>query len=126
MPRLARDLVTESIVIKLGDRLHREGEEHRGIYLQWPGERHHLDFTDLVGRSVWVYGQTELTRDPMRSYVAAPMRYGQLFLAGDAAHTVPPTGAKGLNLAVADVCRARASARHDAAQERHNPGRLLL
>jgi p-hydroxybenzoate 3-monooxygenase len=40
---------------------------------------------------------------PMRSFVAAPMRYGNLFLAGDAAHIVPPTGAKGLNLAVADV-----------------------
>ncbi len=247
----------------LGDRLHSRGIEHRGIYLQWPGERHHLDFTDLTGRSVWVYGQTELTKDlgrardaagqqayygvtgtavhdlttddpyvtfadgdgrdvrldadviagcdgsfgpsraavpasakttweraypyawlgiladvapstdeliyawhqkgfalhsmrspsvsrlylqvspgtdiadwpdgriweelavrlghgqdgwqltpgpitektvlPMRSYVTAPMRHGRLFLAGDAAHTVPPTGAKGLNLAVADV-----------------------
>ncbi len=40
---------------------------------------------------------------PMRSFVSAPMRYGRLFLAGDAAHIVPPTGAKGLNLAVADV-----------------------
>jgi p-hydroxybenzoate 3-monooxygenase len=40
---------------------------------------------------------------PMRSYVCAPMRYGRLFLAGDAAHTVPPTGAKGLNLAISDV-----------------------
>ncbi|MEA2214277.1 MAG: p-hydroxybenzoate 3-monooxygenase, partial [Solirubrobacteraceae bacterium] len=40
---------------------------------------------------------------PMRSFVAAPMRYGRLFLAGDAAHIVPPTGAKGLNLAVSDV-----------------------
>jgi p-hydroxybenzoate 3-monooxygenase len=247
----------------LGGRLHREGLEHRGIYLQWPGERHHLDFTELAGRSVWVYGQTELTKDlgrardaasqqayygvtgtrvhditsghpfvtftsadgrdvrldtaiiagcdgafgpsraavpdavkttweraypyswlgilaavapstdeliygwhpdgfalhsmrspsvsrlylqvdpatdindwpddriwdalaarlghgqdgweltsgpvidksvlPMRSYVMSPMRHGRLFLAGDAAHTVPPTGAKGLNLAVADV-----------------------
>jgi p-hydroxybenzoate 3-monooxygenase len=247
----------------LGGRLHSRGIEHRGIYLQWPGERHHLDFTDLTGRSVWVYGQTELTKDlgrardaagqqayygvtgtavhdvtaddpcvtftdgdgrevrldadviagcdgafgpsraavpasakttweraypyawlgiladvapstdeliyawhqngfalhsmrspsvsrlylqvspgtdiadwpdgriweelavrlghgqdgwqltpgpiteksvlPMRSYVMAPMRHGRLFLAGDAAHTVPPTGAKGLNLAVADV-----------------------
>jgi p-hydroxybenzoate 3-monooxygenase len=40
---------------------------------------------------------------PMRSYVCEPMQYGRLFLAGDAAHTVPPTGAKGLNLAVGDV-----------------------
>jgi p-hydroxybenzoate 3-monooxygenase len=39
----------------------------------------------------------------MRSFVAEPMRHGRLFLAGDAAHIVPPTGAKGLNLAVADV-----------------------
>ncbi|OZD79368.1 4-hydroxybenzoate 3-monooxygenase [Rhodococcus sp. 05-339-2] len=247
----------------LGERLHREGHEHRGIYLQWPEERHHIDFRDLVDRSVWVYGQTEVTKDlvaarekagqqmyydvsdtalhdvesdapyvtftdasgtsmridadviagcdgsfgpsraampdsvrntwertypyswlgvladvapstdeliyawhqdgfamhsmrsstvsrlylqvpngtdiatwsderiwdalarrlghgqdgweltpgpiteksvlPMRSYVQSPMRHGRLFLAGDAAHIVPPTGAKGLNLAVADV-----------------------
>jgi p-hydroxybenzoate 3-monooxygenase len=40
---------------------------------------------------------------PFRSFVAEPMRYGNLLLAGDAAHTVPPTGAKGLNLALADV-----------------------
>jgi p-hydroxybenzoate 3-monooxygenase len=249
--------------VGLGERLRREGDEHRGIYLQWPGERHHLDFVDLVGRSVWIYGQTEVTKDlgkareaagqqaeygvsntalhdldtdrpwvsftdaagneqrldadvvvgcdgsfgpsrssipetsrqawertypyswlgiladvapstdeliyawhpdgfalhsmrsatvsrlylqvpagtdiagwsddriwdalaerlghgqngweltpgpitsksvlPMRSFVQEPMRYGRLFLAGDAAHIVPPTGAKGLNLAVADV-----------------------
>jgi p-hydroxybenzoate 3-monooxygenase len=249
----------------LGERLDREGSEHRGIYLQSPGERHHLDFVDLVGRSVWVYGQTEVQKDlvaarttegqqvfydssdvhlhevdtdrpsvtftdgdgrpqrldadvvvgcdgsfgpsraaipdgvkqiwertypyswlgvlaavapstdeliyawhadgfamhsmrspqmsrlylqvpndtdvqqwshqriwdalaerlghgidgweltpgaitetnvlPMRSYVQTPMRHGRLFLAGDAAHIVPPTGAKGLNLAIADVAR---------------------
>jgi p-hydroxybenzoate 3-monooxygenase len=249
--------------VGLGERLRREGHEHRGIYLQEPGVRHHLDFVDLVGRGVWVYGQTQLQRDlgrardaaeqqvryrvaettlhdlttdtpcvtykdedgreerldadvvagcdgsfgpsraavppaerqtwervypyawlgiladvapstdeliyawhpegfalhsmrspevsrlylqvppetevddwpddriwtalserlgagiedwtlqsgpvteksvlPMRSFVQAPMRYGRLFLAGDAAHIVPPTGAKGLNLAVADV-----------------------
>src|SRR5215471_14344000 len=41
----------------------------------------------------------------MRSFVAEPMRYGRMFLAGDAAHIVPPTGAKGLNLAIADVWR---------------------
>ena len=40
---------------------------------------------------------------PVRAYVAAPMRHGRMFLAGDAVHIVPPTGAKGLNLAVADV-----------------------
>ena len=40
---------------------------------------------------------------PMRSFVAEPMQYGRLFLAGDAAHIVPPTGAKGMNLAAADV-----------------------
>ena len=40
---------------------------------------------------------------PLRSFVAEPLRFGRLFLAGDAAHTVPPTGAKGLNLAASDV-----------------------
>lgn len=40
---------------------------------------------------------------PLRSFVAEPMQYGRLFLAGDAAHIVPPTGAKGLNMAIADV-----------------------
>jgi len=248
--------------VGLGDRLAQSGIAHRGIYLQTPGDRHHLDFVDLVGRGVWVYGQTEVQRDlvaarhaggqqmiygaddvalhdvtsdrpyvtftvdgvtqrldadviagcdgsfgpsraavpdtvrsvwqktypyswlgvladvapstdeliyawhpdgfamhsmrsdtvsrfylqvpndtdidtwshqriwdalstrlgagmgdwaltsgpitecsalPMRSYVQTPMRHGRLFLAGDAAHTVPPTGAKGLNLAIADV-----------------------
>ena len=243
----------------LADRLDREGLEHGGIYLQFAGERHHLDFRDLVGRTVTIYAQTEIVKDlisertragaavhfdvsdtevegldrpvlrytaadrqrhqvscdviagcdgfhgicrpampaglvtvaeraypyawlgiladvppstdeliycrhangfalhsmrslevsrlylqvppdediaawpddriwaelrrrfevpgwelkegpileksitPMRSFVAAPMRSGRLFLAGDAAHIVPPTGAKGLNLALADV-----------------------
>ena len=252
------DLLTD---VGLGERLAREGDQHRGIHLQFPQERHHLDFVDLIGRSVWVYGQTEVTADlvaardddeqrffysisdtrlhdvdsdrpsvtftdadgapyrltadaiagcdgsfgpsrsaipggatwektypyawfgiladvapstdeliyawhpngfalhsmrsdtvsrlylqvepgtdpaswsddriwdelatrlghgqdgweltagpitdksvlPMRSYVHAPMQRGRLFLAGDAAHIVPPTGAKGLNLAIADV-----------------------
>src|SRR5690606_14262684 len=40
---------------------------------------------------------------PLRSFVAEPLRFGHLFLAGDAAHIVPPTGAKGLNLAMRDV-----------------------
>jgi p-hydroxybenzoate 3-monooxygenase len=53
---------------------------------------------------------------PMRSYVVEPMQYGRLFLAGDAAHIVPPTGAKGMNLAVADIrvlSRAIAAFYHD-------------
>ncbi|PRY49799.1 p-hydroxybenzoate 3-monooxygenase [Geodermatophilus tzadiensis] len=253
------DVLTEA---GMGERLHREGLEHRGVYLQYPGVRHQLDFPELCGRRVWVYGQTEVVKDlvaaqlaggppllfdvsdvaiedvdsdsprirftdadgtaqvlecdvvagtdgfhgpsravvaegtgqqlwertypyawlgiladaapatdeliyawhpdgfalysmrspsvsrlylqvdpseriedwsddriweglatrfaldgweistgaiteksilPMRSFVSAPMRRGRLFLAGDAAHIVPPTGAKGLNLAVADV-----------------------
>jgi len=46
---------------------------------------------------------TQKAITPMRSFVAAPMRHGRLFIAGDAGHIVPPTGAKGLNLAAADV-----------------------
>jgi len=46
---------------------------------------------------------TQKSLTPMRSFVAEPMRFGRLFLAGDAAHIVPPTGAKGMNLAIADV-----------------------
>jgi p-hydroxybenzoate 3-monooxygenase len=60
--------------VGLGERLEREGDEHRGIYLQWPGERHHLDFVDLTGRSVWVYGQTEVQKD----LVAAAKQRGQV------------------------------------------------
>ncbi|MEM8862686.1 MAG: FAD-dependent monooxygenase, partial [Chloroflexota bacterium] len=45
----------------------------------------------------------EMSIAPLRSFVAEPMRYGNLFLAGDAAHIVPPTGAKGLNLAASDI-----------------------
>ncbi|WP_414938699.1 4-hydroxybenzoate 3-monooxygenase [Amycolatopsis sp. cmx-11-51] len=57
--------------VGLADRLDREGDEHRGIYLQWPEERHHLDFVDLVGRSVTVYGQTEVTKDLGKARAAA-------------------------------------------------------
>ena len=58
---------------------------------------------------------------PLRSFVAEPMRFGRLFLAGDAAHIVPPTGAKGLNLAVADV-RYLAEALIEALRERSEAG----
>jgi p-hydroxybenzoate 3-monooxygenase len=61
----------------LGERVHREGIEHRGIYLQWPHERHHLDFGELVGRCVWIYGQTELQKDLVAARAAAgqPVEY---------------------------------------------------
>jgi p-hydroxybenzoate 3-monooxygenase len=55
----------------LGDRLDREGDRHRGIYLQWPHERHHVDFVELTGRSVWVYGQTEVQKDLVAARRAA-------------------------------------------------------
>ncbi|GAA0221890.1 4-hydroxybenzoate 3-monooxygenase [Saccharothrix mutabilis subsp. mutabilis] len=252
---LEQDTVDLLVSAGLGDRLRAEGLRHDGIHLQWPGERHRIDFRALTGRSVWVYGQTEVVKDllavrgdtvhfevtgtalhdldsnpsvsfvdafgrrqvveaefvvgadgfhgvsrphveglrtwerdypygwlgilaevapstdelvyawhprgfamhsmrspslsrlylqvdrdedvaswsddrvwtelstrlaldgwtlrtgpivdkgitPMRSFVSAPMRHARLFLVGDAAHIVPPTGAKGLNLAVADV-----------------------
>jgi p-hydroxybenzoate 3-monooxygenase len=261
---LEQHSVDTLVAAGVGDRLRREGLEHGGIHLQWPGTRHTLDFPALCGRRVWVYGQTEVVKDlvaaqlaggppllfevsdvvpedvdtdsprirftdaegvaqvlecdvvagtdgfhgvcravvaegtghqvwertypyawlgiladaapatdeliyawhpdgfalysmrspsvsrlyvqvdpaekiedwsderiwdaldtrlgidgwsvnrgrvteksilPMRSFVSAPMRRGRLFLAGDAAHIVPPTGAKGLNLAIADVTR---------------------
>ena len=86
------------------------------LYLQVPPEEPIENWSD---EAIWDEMLTRMTtRDgwkpnvgriiqksvtPMRSFVAAPMRYGRLFLAGDAAHIVPPTGAKGLNLAASDV-----------------------
>ena len=72
----------------------------------WPDQRIWAELHTRLGAGDW-----RLTEGPilqrgitdMRSFVVEPMQYGRLFLAGDAAHIVPPTGAKGLNLAVADV-----------------------
>ncbi|MBU6436890.1 MAG: FAD-dependent monooxygenase, partial [Betaproteobacteria bacterium] len=59
---------------------------------------------DPVAAEALVTGPSiEKSIAPLRSFVAEPLRFGRLFLAGDAAHIVPPTGAKGLNLAAADV-----------------------
>jgi p-hydroxybenzoate 3-monooxygenase len=58
----------------------------------------------------------------MRSFVVEPLQHGRLFLAGDAAHIVPPTGAKGMNLALADVYYL-ADALH-ALYSRNDPGKL--
>ena len=67
----------------------------------WDELRRRLD-PDLAGRIV-TGPSIEKSIAPLRSFVAEPMRFGRLFLAGDAAHIVPPTGAKGLNLAATDV-----------------------
>jgi len=74
---------------------------------QWPDDR----FWDELKRrldekavdSLVTGPSIEKSIAPLRSFVAEPMRFGRMFLAGDAAHIVPPTGAKGLNLAASDV-----------------------
>lgn len=88
------------------------------LYLQVPGGTDPADWPDeriwdeldtrfaLDAKPEWRLKRGTVTSKavlPMRSHVTEPMRYGRVFLAGDAAHIVPPTGAKGLNLAVADV-----------------------
>ncbi len=85
------------------------------LYLQVPAAERIEDWPD---ERIWAELQLRLASDgwrvnegpildrgitPMRSFVCEPMRYGRLFLLGDAAHIVPPTGAKGLNLALNDV-----------------------
>jgi p-hydroxybenzoate 3-monooxygenase len=73
----------------------------------WPDERFWEELKprlDEEARDRLVTGPSiEKSIAPLRSFVAEPMRFGRLFLAGDAAHIVPPTGAKGLNLAASDV-----------------------
>jgi p-hydroxybenzoate 3-monooxygenase len=73
----------------------------------WPDERFWSELRprlDEEARERLVTGPSiEKSIAPLRSFVAEPMRFGRLFLAGDAAHIVPPTGAKGLNLAASDV-----------------------
>jgi p-hydroxybenzoate 3-monooxygenase len=73
----------------------------------WPDERFWQEFKarcpqDMADQIV-TGPSIEKSIAPLRSFVAEPMRYGRLLLAGDAGHIVPPTGAKGLNLAISDV-----------------------
>jgi len=73
---------------------------------EWPDDRIWDELQRRLGLEGWTLNTGEIVEKgvtPMRSYVAEPMQHGRLFLAGDAAHIVPATGAKGLNLAVADV-----------------------
>jgi p-hydroxybenzoate 3-monooxygenase len=89
--------------------------ERSRLYLQCAADERLADWPDAriweeLHRRVSIDGSTLVEGEvlekgitPMRSFVAEPMQHGRLFLAGDSAHIVPPTGAKGLNLAVADV-----------------------
>ncbi len=89
--------------------------ERSRLYLQvpaderldaWPDERIWEELQRRVALEGWTLAEGAVLEKgitPMRSFVVEPMAHGRLFLAGDSAHIVPPTGAKGLNLAVADV-----------------------
>ena len=73
---------------------------------EWPDERIWQELQTRLGVEGWTLAEGPVLEKGvtgMRSFVVEPMQYGNLFLAGDAAHIVPPTGAKGLNLAVHDV-----------------------
>lgn len=85
---------------------------------QWPDERIWAELQTRLTSPGWQVNEGPIFEKgitPMRSVVYEPMQYGRLFLAGDSAHIVPPTGAKGLNLAVNDArLLARALQRHYA------------
>ncbi len=73
---------------------------------EWPDERIWEELQLRTGLAGWTLDEGPVLEKGvtgMRSFVAEPMQFGRLFLAGDAAHIVPPTGAKGLNLALSDV-----------------------
>jgi p-hydroxybenzoate 3-monooxygenase len=73
----------------------------------WPDDRFFDELRrrlpETIASQITAAPSVEKSIAPLRSFVTEPMRYGRLFLAGDAAHIVPPTGAKGLNLAASDV-----------------------
>jgi p-hydroxybenzoate 3-monooxygenase len=111
---------SEELIYALSDRgfalVSTRSPDVQRMYLQcqptdkivnWSDDRIWSEFrARLATRDGWAPIEGEIfskTVVGMRSFVTEPMQYGRLFLAGDAAHVVPPTGAKGLNLAVADV-----------------------
>ena len=73
----------------------------------WPDQRFWDElkqrFPNEIAEQIVTGPSIEKSVTPLRSFVSEPMSYGRLFLAGDAAHIVPPTGAKGLNLAISDI-----------------------
>jgi p-hydroxybenzoate 3-monooxygenase len=91
--------------------------EHRSRYYvqgpadttveEWPDDRFWSELSarlpETVSKRLVTGSSIEKLVTPVRSWVSEPLRHGRLFLAGDAAHVVPPTGAKGLNLAISDV-----------------------
>ena len=90
----------------------------------WPDERFWEELTTRfppeMSSQIVTGPSIEKSIAPLHSFVAEPMRYGNLFLAGDAAHIVPPTGAKGLNLAISDVYYlARALIQHYQDRDDH-------
>jgi p-hydroxybenzoate 3-monooxygenase len=92
---------------------------------EWPDDRIWEELQRRLGLEGWTLEMGEVLEKGvtgMRSFVVEPMQYGRLYLAGDAAHIVPATGAKGLNLAVADV---RLLARGLAAWYRDRDGSVL-
>ncbi|MCI3274270.1 4-hydroxybenzoate 3-monooxygenase [Streptomyces cylindrosporus] len=124
----------EELIYARGERgfaLHSMRSPHVSrLYLQVPNDTDPEDWPDdrvwdeLAARFAvdadWTLRRGPITAKsvtPMRSYVHEPMRHGRLLLAGDAAHIVPPTGAKGLNLAVSDV-----RVLHRALAELHRTG----
>ena len=93
----------------------------------WPDDRF---WTELLARvpadlaaQIVTGPSIEKSLAPLRSFVCEPMRHGRLFLAGDAAHIVPPTGAKGLNLAVVRRLRTSPRARRPLRRRRPPPRR---
>jgi p-hydroxybenzoate 3-monooxygenase len=86
-------------------RLYIQVDPHDEIE-NWPDERIWSELQQRLATPGWTLKEGPIIEKgitAMRSYVCEPMQYGNLFLAGDAAHIVPPTGAKGMNLAIADV-----------------------
>jgi p-hydroxybenzoate 3-monooxygenase len=86
-------------------RLYIQVDPHDDI-ANWPDERIWEELHTRLHRPGWTLQEgpiIEKAITPMRSFLVEPMQHERLYLAGDAAHIVPPTGAKGLNLAVADV-----------------------
>ncbi|HUI60210.1 MAG TPA: 4-hydroxybenzoate 3-monooxygenase [Steroidobacteraceae bacterium] len=83
-------------------RLYLQCEPHTRVE-DWSDERIWTELRNRLGCDPGHGPIVQKSVTPMRSFVAEPMRFGRLFLAGDAAHIVPPTGAKGMNLALADV-----------------------